>query len=322
MGMLRDKGWVVHPQVGCSGYRIDMAVVDPRAPGRYLVGIECDGRSYHSAASARDRDRLRQHVLEGLGWKIHRIWSTDWWLNPEAELDKVQAVLNGFLTEEADVAPVQEADATSDDIEVPDQGAGSATSAEQSAPVVPAKALPAYVPIKVSGGEPAKFYEPTAYTQLQQSLIEVIGSEGPILDTVLYKKVARAWGLERTGSRIVERLRSIVPGTVVKTRESDKTFYWPPGSTPNGWGQFRVAALDESSKRHVDEVSLEEIGALVAHVLEEAGSSSRQDVARTTCRLLGMARTPADAEARVSAAIDRLIASKVLVEDSGYLRRQ
>ncbi|HEY2346367.1 MAG TPA: DUF4011 domain-containing protein [Xanthomonadaceae bacterium] len=76
---LREKGWTVHPQVGCTGYRIDLGIVDPRAPGRYLVGVECDGRSYHSGATARDRDRLRQIVLEGLGWKLYRIWSTDWW---------------------------------------------------------------------------------------------------------------------------------------------------------------------------------------------------------------------------------------------------
>ncbi len=86
--VLRDHGWVVHPQVGCSGYRIDIGVVDPRAPGRYLIGIECDGRTYHSGATARDRDRLRQVVLEGLGWTLHRIWSTDWWLNSAAEVKR------------------------------------------------------------------------------------------------------------------------------------------------------------------------------------------------------------------------------------------
>src|SRR5262249_364869 len=67
----------LHRQVGCSGFRIDLAVVDPRAPGRYLLGIECDGATYHSSATARDRDRLRQEVLEQLGWRICRIWSTD-----------------------------------------------------------------------------------------------------------------------------------------------------------------------------------------------------------------------------------------------------
>lgn len=88
---LRDRGWRVVPQVGVSGYRIDLAVVNPHAPGKFLLGVECDGATYHSAPSARDRDRLRQLVLEGLGWNIHRIWSTDWWFNREIPL---KALLN------------------------------------------------------------------------------------------------------------------------------------------------------------------------------------------------------------------------------------
>lgn len=94
---LRDKGWIVHPQVGCSGYRIDMAVVHPQEPGKYLLGIECDGATYHSLPTARDRDRLRQIVLEGLGWKLHRVWSTDWWNDPDREIQKLEAALNGSL---------------------------------------------------------------------------------------------------------------------------------------------------------------------------------------------------------------------------------
>lgn len=83
---LRNRNWRVVPQVGVSGYRIDMAVVNPHAPGKFLLGIECDGATYHSAPTARDRDRLRQMVLEGLGWNIHRVWSTDWWFNREIPL--------------------------------------------------------------------------------------------------------------------------------------------------------------------------------------------------------------------------------------------
>jgi very-short-patch-repair endonuclease len=83
---LRDKGWEVHAQVGCAGFAIDLAVVDPRMPGRYLLGIECDGATYHSSPTARDRDRLRQSVLENLGWTIHRIWSTDWFHRPQMTL--------------------------------------------------------------------------------------------------------------------------------------------------------------------------------------------------------------------------------------------
>lgn len=90
---IRKAGYDVHHQVGCSGYRIDLAVVDPAAPGRYLLGIECDGATYHRAATARDRDKLRQMILEGLGWKLHRIWSTDWWHDADKEMAKLLEVL-------------------------------------------------------------------------------------------------------------------------------------------------------------------------------------------------------------------------------------
>jgi very-short-patch-repair endonuclease len=86
---IRKAGYEVHHQVGCSGYRIDLAVVDPANPGRYLLGVECDGATYHRAATARDRDKLRQMILEGLGWKLHRIWSTDWWHDANKEMDKL-----------------------------------------------------------------------------------------------------------------------------------------------------------------------------------------------------------------------------------------
>ena len=90
---IRAAGYEVHRRVGCSGYRIDLAVVDPREPGRYLLGVECDGGTYRRAATARDRDKLRQLVLEGLGWRLHRVWSTAWWHGAEAEAAKLMAAL-------------------------------------------------------------------------------------------------------------------------------------------------------------------------------------------------------------------------------------
>ncbi|MGS0740260.1 DUF4011 domain-containing protein [Glaciimonas sp. GG7] len=96
---LRNRGWIVHPQVGCSGYRLDIGVVHPQQPGTFLLGVECDGATYHSLPTARDRDRLRQLVLEGLGWTLHRIWSTDWWTDPEREMEKLEKVLQIKLAE-------------------------------------------------------------------------------------------------------------------------------------------------------------------------------------------------------------------------------
>ena len=90
---LTDRGHTVHTQVGVASYRVDLAIVDPNDPGRYLLGIECDGPTYHAAATARDRDRLRQEVLQGLGWHVHRVWSTDWWLDREASLARIESAL-------------------------------------------------------------------------------------------------------------------------------------------------------------------------------------------------------------------------------------
>lgn len=93
-GVIRELGYEAVAQVGVSNYRIDVGVRSKSSPGRYMLGIECDGAMYHSARSARERDRLRQQVLEGMGWRIHRIWSTDWFRNSPAERrEKLKTVL-------------------------------------------------------------------------------------------------------------------------------------------------------------------------------------------------------------------------------------
>ncbi len=94
---IEAHGWTVHPQVGVSGFRIDLGVVHPDAPGRYLAGVECDGATYHRSATARDRDRLRERVLRDLGWRIHRVWSTDWWVDQERALASLLAKLDADL---------------------------------------------------------------------------------------------------------------------------------------------------------------------------------------------------------------------------------
>ena len=95
MDMLELRGFEVTPQLGVAGYRIDIAVKHPDARGSYLAAIECDGATYHSALSVRDRDRIRQEILESLGWRgrIWRIWSTDWFRTPRQETEKLISFL-------------------------------------------------------------------------------------------------------------------------------------------------------------------------------------------------------------------------------------
>lgn len=89
LSRLNSASYEAHPQVGVAKYRIDIGVVHPDQPGTYILGVECDGATYHSSKSARDRDRLRQDVLEGLNWRIYRVWSTDWYRDPEREFARL-----------------------------------------------------------------------------------------------------------------------------------------------------------------------------------------------------------------------------------------
>lgn len=94
---LESIGCEVHPQVGVAGYRIDLGVKHPKYPYGYLLGIECDGATYHSSKSARERDIIRQQVLENLGWRLYRIWSTDWFTNPIQEFEKLKIFIEKLL---------------------------------------------------------------------------------------------------------------------------------------------------------------------------------------------------------------------------------
>jgi hypothetical protein len=144
--------------------------------------------------------------------------------------------------------------------------------------------------------------------------------EGPVSEAVLFRRVARAWGLERTGSRIVERLRNAIPNSVITLEEYGKTFYATPIFQTKARPGFRIASGDENSKRHADDVSLIELESMVLHVLDQGGSTPRGEVARAVCRLVGMARMPSDAEMRVHRAVDQLIVKKLLVEVDDLLR--
>jgi very-short-patch-repair endonuclease len=100
---LRSRGWKVQTQVGVSKFKVDLGIIHPDHPGEYLAGVECDGATYHGSPSARDRDRVRQVILENLGWKIVRLWSTDYFQDPDYALKKLHERLEDILASDRQV---------------------------------------------------------------------------------------------------------------------------------------------------------------------------------------------------------------------------
>lgn len=97
---LRTIGYRVDAQVGYSGYRIDLAIVHPNNPDRYILAIECDGATFHSAKSTKERDVMRQEFLEHRGWIVERIWSRNWWRNPSKETERIKNKVEAILKDE------------------------------------------------------------------------------------------------------------------------------------------------------------------------------------------------------------------------------
>jgi len=129
---IEGLGLQVDPQVGVSGYRVDLGLRHPDWPYGYLLGIECDGAAYHSSKSSRDRDRLRQEVLEARGWELYRIWSTDWFRDPEKELKKLQSAISSTL--EKQKGKLQKTDLSSKAEKVSEKGSLEKKTEETSPP--------------------------------------------------------------------------------------------------------------------------------------------------------------------------------------------
>ncbi len=296
---LRARGHVVHAQVGCSGYRIDLAVVDPDRPGRYLLGIECDGANYHSARTARDRDRLRQSVLTDLGWQLHRVWSSDWWEQREAELERMCAVIDDAKLRAStpmSSAPTTRSEYVHDDPGVMSSAAGPVLASAVAEPVPavdpPLSRTPALHQYRArqprSLGSQADFYDAASMSIIRSELGAVVANEGPILLELAASRVAGCFGFERTRAKVVERVdqaaRMALQPRVV---HGSRVFLWPRDVEPKTWREFRSSEPGAQDLRDPIDLPPEEVANAAAHLLSSSGSCPRAELLRALSRLFG-----------------------------------
>ncbi|WP_438033671.1 DUF3320 domain-containing protein [Sorangium sp. So ce204] len=302
------KGYRVDCQVGCGSYRIDLAVVHPERPGVYLLGIECDGASYHSAATARDRDRLRQQVLQGLGWKLHRVWSSDWWFQRSREVERLEEAVRRAL-EEGNRAPTPR----------PPVAITAAPLQEARTPTLPVASVntspnltpkpPPVTPYVKAELTPAPFgvdaiYNGAGAQELRARLLGILAVEAPIHLDELSRRVAACFG----GTRITDRLRNHliehirgIPGMAVMRGD----FVWRADQAYDTWSTFRGPA-STGEPRPAEIVPPEEIAAAAAWLLSRSLSTTRDDLIRETARLFGIQRAGAKVSERIAVGIELL----------------
>ena len=316
------KGWEVRTQVGVSGFRIDLAVVHPDRAGSYLCGIECDGAKYHSSATARDRDKIRQAVLEGLGWSIIRIWSTDWFRNAGAVIERADNELGRLLEEDRKRAAeeaearqssditVEESDATvASESPVPRASDASTTPSAQQLSFVEDRARRGEtnqgIPLAASRfaetahrgegdvafGKPhrssglaldaGRFFDVGYSAVLRSLILSIAEAEGPLPLEVLARRVAQEHGWQRTGKRILQRVRENLGGVECHA-ELARTFVWAPGR------HVRRVPFRGLEDRPIRDVSRSEIASVIDDNAKEIASG--EDPMLVLARLLGIAR--------------------------------
>lgn len=333
---LRAKGWNVVPQIGVSRFRIDLGIVHPDRPGDYLVGVECDGATYHSAATARDRDKVRSAILQGLGWTLLRVWSTEWWVDRNGALDRLHAAITSMLdTSRAEAAIAAEIARKALEVAA---HAGSSQTTNTITQGTPVETEPTVDPDRtesgiIAAGEPATrfashsssapadvtrstyriadctdlvdqlnpdhFHEPSYDATLATLIRRILHHEAPMLDTLLVQRVARAHGFLRAGRLIRERVLGIVERNHYAQADPQQgAFVWLNAHDMTQWNRYRLPETPEDV-RSIEEIDMHELRSAARSVIQG-------DRVIEIARGFGIRRVTTQARSRIEYAIRTL----------------
>jgi len=292
--VIRSFGFEPHPQVGHAGYRIDIGVVHPEQPGKYAIGIECDGASYHSTRVARDRDRLRQDVLEGLGWKIYRIWSTSWFRDRTTEIAKLKTAIEAAI-------------AAPDHTDKPDRPTVGTLSPQivEIEPVLASWATE-YDP-DVSAVRPVTdFADPRSRPARLEMVQSIVKQLAPVHLEQIEAAVRQVQGFNAMGTarkqEVANALRALTRNQSVVRDQNG--FYWVADDM-----NVVVRSGDPENPESVRKpahVCPDEVKLAIFFLVKDARSISREDLVTQTARVFGWKRSGEGMRSLISRSLEAL----------------
>lgn len=313
--MLKSFNYEVEKQVGCAGYRIDLAVVDPASPGKYILGIECDGATYHSSPVARDRDRLRQQILEGLGWNIYRIWSTDWYKNRPDSLKRLLKAIEeskkpkAVISEKEEDEVIQEPPNEVEEYEFSETIIESPEIAEFEANKSLEDLIPPYELCRdLAISKNCEIHE-KPIRELAAVVNQIVEFEGPIHIDEVVRRIRTYWGLKRAGRRIKE---VITDASVHSQRngdifmKSDFLYY------SNSEIIVRRRIKDPAPK--IDLISYEEIQMAMMMVIKNQYATEGDELITQVSRLFGFKSTRSNTYNKINSVLLNALDSGELIK--------
>jgi very-short-patch-repair endonuclease len=313
---LTALGHDVKAQIGTAGFFVDLAIADPERPGRFVLGIECDGAQYHASRSARDRDRLRQNVLEAHGWVLHRIWSTDWFLRPEEEAAKVVQAIEAAKSHwrDADERAKDAVSAAPVEVTAPDEadvGAAPAAVATEAA------AAATYLEAKLSVRRQLDPHQ-TPVSEMVTHVVRVVSVEGPIHESEIVVRIRSAWGLARAGNRIRDAVQAAIKAATRKGDIAGGPFYVVPGQAVIVRSR---ADVESQTLRRPEILPPEEVMLAILQVIERNYGAERDQLVQAVARLFGFGVTGVQLREVVQDALTALLESGRLRSDGRLVTR-
>lgn len=293
--VIRGFGFLTDPQVGSAGFRIDLGIRHSDKPGTYILAVECDGATYHSALWARERDRLRQEVLEHLGWHFHRIWSTDWFYNRRVEIERLHTTLfdareraeQGLRIEGANHArPVPSAPVNVEPTRI-------------EMPEVVERQMPPYKRAVFPVRSPHEPHEAPA-SVLAELVRKIVDAEGPVHVEEVARRISACFGREKAGSRILTATRSALRHAQSGNIDmlSDGVFWFT--RTQADCPPVRDRSAETGATLKAANISLLEIEAAFKIARDDNAGGDDADLIRTAARLLGFKRVGPDLQTRLA----------------------
>jgi very-short-patch-repair endonuclease len=304
---LELRGFKVDAQVGVGSFKIDLAVRDPNNSTGYALGIECDGASYHSSRSARDRDILRQEILQGMGWKLHRIWSTEWFKNRESSIGVLIENVNRAIKGQT-IAPAK-TESSKMDLEVkPDL---------KAVPMRKSNCGVEYARSRTRCRKEIIMDSKRVY-QFADIIVNIVKDEGPIHVDVALERVKELAGVARAGSNIQNNFKTAVKlairnGEIEHTKE-EKGFLHKAGRK---FTTFRTPS--DGVKRRLDQISKIEISNAVNYLIKDQFGLAYDNAVQSIKHLFDINRIDPEEGDRIKDVIDVMIASGSIVKHGPLL---
>lgn len=319
---LANRGYAAQQMVGHSEYRIDIGVIDPKDPNRYLLGILLDGFTYGSSKTTRDRELAQISVLNGLGWEIHRIWAVDWWDNRYKELDHLFVHLAKAEKQPTKATEKPTQKNVAPDISVQPMSSSRLSAMYKAETAAPVLAIKTYqvAALPTCNIPPEEYLYPQKTKQIQNAVLKVLNSEAPISEGLLVRHVLQSFGIARAGSRIQTRTDEILTRMQLQfTVQDGQKFYWADTQNPNTYADFRATG-EGDNKRDAKDLPVQEAANAALAVLKEQIGLPKEDLIRETAKLLGYSRSGNIVVSILSEGIQYAIAhGKIYENQMGYL---